>query len=233
MVDPRKLHSEYGLDERLEYAACAYCGSAPEGVDHVPSKVFLDDPLPQDLPVVPACKKCNLSFSRDEEYLACFVECVVSGTTDHKKICRPKVARALRRSPKLAALIASTCSESAGQLLWAPDLNRVRNVVSKLARGHHLYELSSPADEHPTEISCIPLCTRDTERRRHLESVLSLAGWPEIGSRGFLRAAGVELPHSCGEWVAVQEGRYRYSVSGNGFVRIVIREYLTCEILWL
>ncbi len=232
-MDPRKLHSEYGLDQRLADAGCAYCGSAPEGADHVPSKALLDDPLPDDLPVVPACKQCNQGVSADEQYLACFLECVVSGSTDPERIVRPKVARALRRSPALAAMIASTCTESAGgQLIWTPDMERVERVVLKLARGHHLFELSSPQLEQPASIDCVPLIAMCPERRKAFESPAGLPGWPEIGSRAFLRGAGIELPHSAGAWVDVQRSRYRYSVRDGGWVRIVIREYLACEVVW-
>ena len=75
-MDPRKLF----VDERL-IGSCVYCGGAPDSRDHVPSKVLLDDPLPPDLPVVEACSTCNGNFSLDEEYLACFLECVFSGST--------------------------------------------------------------------------------------------------------------------------------------------------------
>ena len=232
-MDPRKLHSDYGLDERLAEAGCAYCGAAPDTVDHVPSKVFLDDPLPDNLPVVPACKTCNGSFSHDEEYLACFLECVVTGTADPDRLRRPKIARALRHSPGLATRIAGTCAGSDGQLVWTPDAERVENVLLKLARGHHLYELSSPQHEHPETLSFVPLIAMSLESRREFESGPSLAGWPEIGSRAFLRAVGVgPYANSAGDWVTVQQGRYRYSVEDGGPVRIVLGEYLACAVMW-
>lgn len=76
-MDPKHLF----VDERLK-GSCVYCGGPPETVDHVPSRVFLDDPLPENLPVVEACRECNGGFSLDEEYLACLLECVMTGTTD-------------------------------------------------------------------------------------------------------------------------------------------------------
>jgi hypothetical protein len=48
-MDPRHLF----VDERLT-GTCVYCGGQPDTRDHVPSKAFLDDPLPPDLPVVEA-----------------------------------------------------------------------------------------------------------------------------------------------------------------------------------
>jgi hypothetical protein len=53
-------------DER-ELCLYAYCEGVPETRDHVPSRVLLDEPYPENLPVVPACKSCNSGFSADEE----------------------------------------------------------------------------------------------------------------------------------------------------------------------
>jgi hypothetical protein len=47
---------------------CVYCGEAADTREHCPSKVFLAKPYPSDLPVVPACEKCNNGFSADELY---------------------------------------------------------------------------------------------------------------------------------------------------------------------
>ena len=74
MMDPRHLF----IDER-HTGMCVYCGTHPDTRDHVPSKVLLDEPYPPELPVVGACKKCNSSFSLDEQYLACFLDCVIRG----------------------------------------------------------------------------------------------------------------------------------------------------------
>jgi len=48
---------------------CIYCGSNVNmTVDHIPPKNLFSNPRPQ-LITVPCCKKCNLSFSKDDEYL--------------------------------------------------------------------------------------------------------------------------------------------------------------------
>jgi len=128
------------LDQRLQ-GTCAYCGAVAESTDHVPSAVFLDDPLPPNTPVVRACLRCNRSFSLDEEYLACFIACVLCGSTDPSRISRPKIRRALEAHPKLAASVGA-CAQvtSEGRLVWTPQSDRVRNVVLKLARGHAAFE---------------------------------------------------------------------------------------------
>lgn len=67
MNDPRQLF----VDKCLQ-GICVYCGRVPDTGYHSPSKVALDAPYPENLPVVEACVGCNPSFSLDKQYLACF-----------------------------------------------------------------------------------------------------------------------------------------------------------------
>lgn len=78
-----------------QLARCVYCGGNTETRDHVPSKVLLDEPYPTNLPRVPACQHCNESFSMDEEYIACLIECVLIGSANVDHIERQKVRRIL------------------------------------------------------------------------------------------------------------------------------------------
>jgi len=87
-------------DERLSYY-CIYCGKAPDSREHVPSKVFLDEPYPTNLPVVPSCIECNNKFSKDEVYVACLLECVLRGSADIDKLNRKKIQRILTEKKKL------------------------------------------------------------------------------------------------------------------------------------
>src|SRR5438309_5431695 len=101
-MDPRKLFA----DERFA-ALCVYCGGEPSTADHVPSRVLIDQPYPDNLPVVPACAKCNNRFSVDEPYLACLVECALAGSVAPNLVCRTKVKRILAKRPALASEIES------------------------------------------------------------------------------------------------------------------------------
>ncbi len=51
----------YGNERCLAF--CAFCGGETGTRNHYPSRVFLDEPFPDNLPVVPACSKC-----RDRQY---------------------------------------------------------------------------------------------------------------------------------------------------------------------
>lgn len=95
------------FDNRLK-GFCIYCGRHSETRDHVPSKVLLDKPFPKNLPVVECCLECNLSFSADEEYVACFIECILAGSTDPSKLKRAKLVQILEKKASLAKRISSS-----------------------------------------------------------------------------------------------------------------------------
>jgi hypothetical protein len=49
---------------------CIYCGADKDLTDdHVPPKLLLMRPYPENLITVPACEICNQSFQKDDEYM--------------------------------------------------------------------------------------------------------------------------------------------------------------------
>jgi hypothetical protein len=231
-MDPRKLF----VDSRL-IGLCIYCGGSPDSREHCPSKVLLDDPFPADLPVVEACKPCNESFSADEQYLACLVECVLSGSTEPTKVKREKIRRILEENPKLSARIKqSERRDQEGKLYWEAEPERVRNVVVKLARGHLAYEFGLPLRGEPNVVSYMPLVVMPENQISEFEAPESDSKilWPEIGSRAFIRACITARGQVSNDWIVVQPHRYRYLVgqSDGDFVQLVLSEYLACRIVW-
>lgn len=230
-MDPRQLF----LDERLR-GRCAFCGGPPDTRDHVPPKVFLDEPYPQELPVVEACNKCNTRASLDEEYLACLLECVICGTADLLAVKRSKVRHILERKPRLRERIAKAeYREESQNPIWRPEVERVRRVMVKLAHGHAAYELY-PHLEEPYLVDFVPLEVMSKPERTAFEEGMSgpFQLWPELGSRAFMRAVGIS-PDKCDTangWIVVQPGRYRYAVFERTIVRIVLSEYLACTVVW-
>lgn len=233
-------------DERL-IVGCIYCGEAEETREHVPSRVFLDAPLPENLPVVGACRKCNNDFSLDEAYLACLIEAVIAGTADPERIRRPGVANILRRTPALRARLEAAKSCANGQTQFAIEPERIKNIVVKLARGHAAFELSQPYRDEPTSVWWHPLAMMDEEHLGEFEASQIAETFGEIGSRGMQRWMVVQLTlqSDSGEtstkgmlvndWVEVQEGRYRYHAIDDGDtakIKLVIGDYLACEVVW-
>lgn len=230
-MDPRHLF----FDERMA-GFCVFCGRAPYSRDHCPSRILLDEPFPPNLRVVESCRECNESFSLDEEYVACLLECVVCGSVDPARLTRPSVRRILADKPALAALIASGRNfDDSGDTVWQVDEARVRRIVLKLARGHIAYELSLPRIEEPQRVTFAPLVKMSDPQRTAFEfpSSGTVALWPEIGSRAFVRAAHASTGPA-NEWITIQPERYRYMVSQSAgdFVQIVLSEYLACRVEW-
>ena len=91
---------------------CIYCGGLPETREHVPPKVFLDKPYPSDLPIVEACARCNHAYSLDEEYMACLIDCVISGTADSNSLQRETTKKSLLHALGLAERIARARRET-------------------------------------------------------------------------------------------------------------------------
>lgn len=233
-------------DERL-IVGCIYCGGLAETREHVPSRVFLDAPLPGSLPVVGACRACNNGFSLDEEYLACLVESVIVGSAEPRDMRRPGIASILRRAPALQARLAAARSWVPDRVEFAIEPVRIKNVLVKLARGHAAFELGQPCKGEPASTWWGSLGSMDDDRRSEFESSHIAGLFGEVGSRGMQRMMVAELTLRSGsagienlallviDWVDVQEGRYRYhAIDDEELIRIklVIGEYLACEVAW-
>ena len=236
-------------DERLQLPedVCIHCREVvnPEEItrEHVPSKCLLRKPYPENLIVVKVCRKCNASFSRDEEYLSALLAAVLSGSTDPAKQKTPRDSRRFTEQPALRAridksTIATRTLFGETETVFMPELERVENVVLKNARCHALYELDCPVSifSEPDYIRCVPLRSFSREQRARFEEDIS--EWAEVGTRMFMRQCYSFDPSQSdmlGPWVVVQEDVYRFLASDNGdglLVRSVIGEYLATEVFW-
>ena len=169
--------------------------------------------------------------------MACLIDCVVSGSTDLASLNREKVRASLRHSPALAARISeSRVEDASGTLVWKPDEDRVQNVVVKLARAHAAHQYSEPQLDQPERVSILPVTVMSDEERAAFETVPESPGWPEIGSRAFVNLiVRSDRVHAMEDgWTILQRGRYRYAISQPGGIvaRMVLSEYLACEVVW-
>jgi len=239
-------HLDSFADSRL-IVGCVYCGGVAATREHVPSKVFLDVPFPENLPIVGACRPCNNGFSLDEEYVACLVEAVIAGSAAPEEIRRSSVAAILMRAPALQAKLEAAKSFQDGRTVFAIEQERVKNVIVKLARGHAAFELSQPCKDEPIVVLHHPLAMLTDEQKDAFEATEVAPVYGEIGSRGMQRMLVAQLTFQSGsgaiktegmiinDWVDVQEGRYRYHASDYGDliqIKLVIGEYLACLVEW-
>lgn len=215
---------------------CVHCGGPDETDDHVPSKVLLDEPYPDNLMVCGSCLRCNNSLSPDEEYLACLLECVIAGDAAPSAIRRTRIARTLERNLPLARRLQEAKQHVDGRLVWSVENERVTEVLLKLARGHAMFEENSPQLDAPARIGFRPLETMPAVERDAFEGLHDdvIAIWPEVGTRAMQRLLVVGNDVFTEGWLVVQDGNYRFRVdTDDGMrVRIVLREYLACEVVW-
>ena len=167
----------------------------------------------------------------DEPYVACLIECTLRGSVDSKEL-REKVRRVLAARPTIREELRSSRRENKDGIFFEPKGDRVLNVVLKLARGHAAFDLNEPQFDQPESVSIRPLISMSDEERTNFETPPESSIWPEVGSREFQRLA-LRWPGGS-SWLSVQPGRYRYLASvGDGIVvRIVLSEYLACEVTW-
>lgn len=181
--------------------------------------MLLDEPLPDDLPIIGSCYQCNSGFSQDEEYLACLVECVLGGSTDPDVVKRPKVRAALLHSPALAARIeAGRNKDASGTIVWRVEEDRMLKVIVKLARGHIAHHYSEPRVDGPVHIVAMPLGMMSENQREAFETAPENRLWPEVGSRAFVNliVGGDTIYDVESGWNVLQAGRYRYLVAQPG-----------------
>ena len=179
-------------DDRL-IRGCIYCGSVATTRDHVPSKCLLERPFPPNLPVVGCCETCNQSFSKDEEYFVCLIESILCGSTDPEKIIRPSVAKIMQNSPALRKRIETSRIEVEGQIAFVPEVERIYNVMLKLARGHAAFELSQPCREKPDHFWFGPLSSLSQEEQEMFDSIHFQQICGELGSRNMQRLLVTQL----------------------------------------
>lgn len=180
----------------------------------------------------------DVSVVREQLYLACFVECVVCGTSDPEHLSREKIKRAMRRNGSLRERIERSHRQSEtieGGLIhvWQPEDEGVKRVILKLARCHAAYELNEPRLDEPQHVLVMPLVSLTDVQRNNFESTPDVNVWPEVGSRAMQRMLIADDAYA-GGWMTVQDGRYRFLAVAESslMVRGVISEYLAFEVIW-
>ncbi len=219
----------FGDERQTQF--CLYCGKSPDTREHVPSRIFLDQPYPQELHVVGACTDCNQKHSLDEEYVACAIECALRGSANSDAIQRRKIKRILETKPLLKARIGNSFVKIAAGLGLKIENERFQRVCIKLAQCHLLFNQNEPPLEEPSVIKFGTLEDLDGESKYALEQPVPLTILPEVGSRAMQRMLILEnvayMP-----WVEVQRDRYRFITPEVGVARMVFSEYLWCEVRW-
>lgn len=146
----------FKMSRRNQCRVCAYCGEQRKlTADHVPPKLLFARPYPTNLMTVPACRRCNESFQKDDEYTRSVVSLDVraSKNTD-VQLKLPAILRSLQRpnARAFAEYLASQTTTSAivgqdgapmGQIIDV-DRARVNATGSRIIRGLYFVEMGRP-----------------------------------------------------------------------------------------
>lgn len=243
-INDNELDSFYG-DKRIldllkynkkDKFSCIYCFEKADSREHIPSKIFLDEPYPETLAVLPACKKCNNSFSANEQYLACLIDYIQYKLCNKDDIKREKIRKTFQKRPKIKELFErNTVYKEGGELEYIEyDNKQIEEVLIKLAKGHAIYSLSHIGLEIPSAINFMFLTELSEEQYINFNSCVKLEVIPELGSREcFICVTEDGTPIA--DWKVVQENQYRYLAfehKAGVCVRIVIGEFFYAEIVW-
>lgn len=221
------------FDDRL-VGGCTYCGGLADTRDHVPPRVFLDQPFPENLPVVGSCTTCNGGASLDEQYVACALEVAVAGSAEPDLLERDVIRRTLQRSPELRERLAGSIQRGlVGDSTFLPEGDRVQRVADKTARAIWRFETGEHEPDVQTRVEFCPLDALDHSRREEFLRPTRSEIFPEVGSR--MMVLQIESDGLLGgHWEVVQPDRFAYLISIGGAVsstvRMVIRGYLAVEV---
>lgn len=218
---------------------CIYCGKPAATREHIPSKAFLVEPYPEDLVTLPACFECNNGFSKDEEYVSCFLDTLKAAVyQDYTQ--RADIVRRLEKNAKLKELLDGQIKVGDSQVHYHFDENRLRRILIKLAKGHAGFEFDhiSFGDSDIT-VNYNFIFNMSEHALSKFEEIPEMKLFPEVGSRScavpfIVQNADTGEASAFMFWNDVQEGQYRYQVSYNEFggicVKIVIYEMLYCRV---
>ena len=129
--------------------SCIYCGSGEDmTVDHIPPKALFPEPRPSNMLTVPCCKKCNESFSKDDEYFRTILVSHASVSSDPnvqavnekllRSMSRPEaaaMARAIRKSLHVVDVTSRGGIYLGRSPAMAVTADRINRVTDRIARG--------------------------------------------------------------------------------------------------
>lgn len=225
---------------------CVYCGEHAQTREHCPPKVFLTKPYPLDLPVVPACERCNNGFSSDELYTKSFVEI-------YKQYCGAKSERILPSKKEV-----EDAKRKFKEYIDAGEFDfdeRISKILTKLAVCHAVYSLTTgyQTESWAGSPEYISYTFRPNMTAEELGSwndfvLMNNNILPIIGSRAFEKIYVIEpvlssvegaingvMPFVVMDWSDIQEDRYRYVCWLDRrylYIKVVISEFMYATVIF-
>jgi hypothetical protein len=154
------------MKRRLRNKHCAYCGApAPETVDHViPNELYPPSKSKSTVQrlTVPACSKCNQSWSDDEPHFRTILALAGEPNTVVRELWEGKINRSLRDvdGPRRLEDVWNQMrpiETSAGlrHKIYPASDERFLKVMRKIVRGLHYHERRSPVPDDLVSIDVL------------------------------------------------------------------------------
>ncbi len=252
--DSRKRHRI--VFERGTPMGCVFCGGSADTREHIPSRVLLEKPYPENLATIPSCYHCNNSYSSDELYSSLLIEFLKADFYPRTYKHSEETLRRIVRSAESQQAV-DTIKEYDPQKKYHLKDERLENVLVKLAICHATHDTSDCYEGSQMQISQLDYSFRPTMSQDEIEDMDSVEfldgkSLPEVGSFGYEHIYVMNLPvinPATGEqvvieghdgqpllnglafidWNDVQQDRYRYICFLQGdqiHVKIAIAEFL-------
>lgn len=209
---------------------CYYCGNYADTRDHIPPKVLLDSPYPNDLESIPCCWQCNNRFSKDEEYAAVLIECIKQQSTNIKDLNRPKVQEIINHSPYLLNSVCKSIEyDLFGHMYISTNDSRFRNVLLKLIKAHLRNENGLFLSDELIKIEITTLDKMNSEQLNRFLMPQKIHILPDVGSKA-LYSMLVSNNIAYNNWHIYQDNTYMYYVSTDSkMVKIIIQNFLVIK----
>lgn len=232
---------------------CIYCGGVADTREHIPSKLFLRRPFPDNLLELPACKECNNSFSEDELYCEVFIDTLKTLSGFSEELAEANISRKRRTTAYNDAERAY--NEYLKTNVFTAN-ERVNRIILKLAFGHAVLELNEGAAAWKNYMTVIKheINYRFEMSNKDYTSFyypIFMKGkiFPEIGSRAFQNLyvieplfvdsvdssqSNISIDQVVMDWMCIQEGNYEYLtwIESDGIhVKIAIHDFIFAHII--
>ena len=220
------------LTYKKENSYCIYCSNIADSREHLPPRVFIDIHNKNEWNIVPACKICNNGYSEDEQFVACAIEYILAMVYFNGEIQRDKIKRTFEKRPRMLEKIKSLCKIERGNLIIDNIIiESIKNVFLKIGQGHFMYDCNIFLDDGANiSIAFKPQLTQ--KELDEFDSPVTSNCFPEIGSRVSSQIClNINTNEMVILWNKVDDKNYRYLISPEGILRIVIREFLYIEII--
>jgi hypothetical protein len=197
---------------------CYLCESQADTREHVPSRGFFDK-LPNDIITVPACKNCNASFAKDEEYFRTVVAAQAFGISEAaRRVWTGPIVRSLYRvgfeglRKRLVGDLVTIeiWDEQKQQMVSLPGVKveggRASKIVRKIMRGIYFAECDQKLAEKDLIIF------RDADVRLNPESLTR--GWKEVDLGEVFRYRCHFDDYGAGIWIEFYRSQWWFALAG-------------------